>query len=385
MRASTIRIAIGIMFGILGAACSTAPPAQPPHLLPQLPRRNRSNGAADRGADRTVLPIAEPNYPKETQLDARNAKAPPRFEVKPPQGAPNVIVFLIDDIGFGHPATYGGGIPMPTLDRLANSGLRYNRFHTTALCSPTRVAILTGRNHHSNNAGAIMEVATAFPGNTGARPQSITPLAEILRQNGYSTERVRQVSRDGAVGSQRLGPVRSLADAFGLRQVLRLHRRRDQPVGAARSRRHRQGRSRDDARLSLHHRHDQPGDPVDSHPAVADAGQAVLQLLRHRRDARAASRAEGLDREVQGPVRCRLGRLSPADLRAAEEAGHHSRRTRSLPTGPPTSRRGTRCPPTRSGCSRGRWKCSRRSPRTPITRSAASCRRSRTSASSTTR
>ena len=76
---------------------------------------------------------------------------------------------------------------MPTLDRLANQGLKYNRFHTTALCSPTRVAILTGRNHHSNNAGAIMEVATAFPGNTGARPQSITPLAEILRQNGYST------------------------------------------------------------------------------------------------------------------------------------------------------------------------------------------------------
>ena len=68
-----------------------------------------------------------------------------------------------------------------------SQGLKYNRFHTTALCSPTRVALLTGRNHHTNNAGAIMEVATAFPGNTGARPQSVTPLAEILRQNGYST------------------------------------------------------------------------------------------------------------------------------------------------------------------------------------------------------
>ena len=110
-----------------------------------------------------------------------------RFEVKPPPGAPNVIIFLIDDIGFGHPGTFGGEIPMPTLDKLASEGLRYNRFHTTALCSPTRTAILTGRNHHTNNAGAIMEVATAFPGNTGARPQSVTPLAEILRQNGYST------------------------------------------------------------------------------------------------------------------------------------------------------------------------------------------------------
>lgn len=137
--------------------------------------------------DRTVLPIAEPNYPRETELDARKATAPPRFEVKAPKGAPNVIVFLIDDIGFGHASAFGGLIPMPTLDRLASQGLKYNRFHTTALCSPTRVALLTGRNHHSNNAGAIMEVATAFPGNTGARPQSITPMAEILRQNGYST------------------------------------------------------------------------------------------------------------------------------------------------------------------------------------------------------
>ena len=85
------------------------------------------------------------------------------------------------------PSTFGGAIPMPTLERLASQGLKYNRFHTTALCSPTRVALLTGRNHHTNNAGAIMEVATAFPGNTGARPLSVTPLAEILRQNGYST------------------------------------------------------------------------------------------------------------------------------------------------------------------------------------------------------
>jgi arylsulfatase len=156
-------------------ACSgSAPPSTP-----------ASPGAG--GLDRTVLPIAEPSYPTITELDARNAVAPPRFEVKPPQGAPNVIVFLIDDIGFGHAGTFGGQIPMPTLDRLASQGLKYNRFHTTALCSPTRVALLTGRNHHSNNAGAIMEVATAFPGNTGARPQSITPMAEILRQNGYST------------------------------------------------------------------------------------------------------------------------------------------------------------------------------------------------------
>lgn len=137
--------------------------------------------------DRTVLPIKEPTYPVITELDARNAKAPARFEVKAPDQAPNVVIVLVDDIGFGHSSAFGGPIQMPTLEKLAANGLKYNRFHTTALCSPTRTALLTGYNHHSNNAGAIMEVGTAFPGNTGIRPQSITPAAQVLRMNGYST------------------------------------------------------------------------------------------------------------------------------------------------------------------------------------------------------
>jgi arylsulfatase len=139
------------------------------------------------GMDRTVLPIAEPQAAFITEVDARKATAPARFEVKAPEGAPNVVIVLIDDIGFGHSGAFGGPIHMPTLQALADHGLRYNRFHTTALCSPTRTALLTGRNHHVNNAGAIMELATAFPGNTGIRPNSVTPLAQILRLNGYST------------------------------------------------------------------------------------------------------------------------------------------------------------------------------------------------------
>lgn len=139
------------------------------------------------GIDRTVLPVAEPAVLVITEVDARKATPPPRFEVKAPEHAPNVLIVLIDDFGFGHGSTFGGPIHMPTMDRLAANGLRYNRFHTTALCSPTRTALLTGRNHHINNAGAIMELATAFPGNTGVRPNSVTPLAEILRLNGYST------------------------------------------------------------------------------------------------------------------------------------------------------------------------------------------------------
>jgi arylsulfatase A-like enzyme len=137
--------------------------------------------------DRTSLPIAGPTLAPITEIDARKATPPPRFEVKAPDGAPNVVIVLIDDIGFGASSAFGGPIRMPTLERLAGSGLRYNRFHTTALCSPTRVALLTGHNHHANNAGAIMELATGFPGNTGIRPLTITPLANILRMNGYST------------------------------------------------------------------------------------------------------------------------------------------------------------------------------------------------------
>ena len=137
--------------------------------------------------DRTVLPVPEPKHKPITELDARKAKAPPRFEVKAPKGAPNVVIVLIDDMGFAHPSAFGGAIAMPTLDRLAAGGLRYNNLHVTALCSPTRAALLTGRNHHTNNTGAVQDVATAFPGNTGVRPNSVAPLAEMLRLNGYNT------------------------------------------------------------------------------------------------------------------------------------------------------------------------------------------------------
>ena len=137
--------------------------------------------------DRTVLPVREPQYPPATELDVRKAKAPPFFQVNAPKGAPNVVLVLLDDMGFGQPSTFGGGINMPTLDQLAAEGLRYNNFHTAALSSPTRAALLTGRNHHTNNTGAVQDIATAFPGNTGKRPNSIAPLAEILRLNGYNT------------------------------------------------------------------------------------------------------------------------------------------------------------------------------------------------------
>ena len=139
------------------------------------------------GIDRTVLPIIPPETKPITEEDARNAEAPERFTVSAPEGAPNVVVVLIDDIGFGATETFGGRIQTPTFQRLAENGLRFNQFHTTALCSPTRVALKSGRNHHHANTGSVMEIATGFPGNTGEIPSTVAPLAEMLRLNGYST------------------------------------------------------------------------------------------------------------------------------------------------------------------------------------------------------
>ena len=137
--------------------------------------------------DRSILPIPEPKMPQSKVLDAREATPPPRVEVKAPKGAPNVLIILVDDMGFGQSSAFGGPVYMPNAERLARGGLRYNQFHTTALCSPTRAALLSGRNHHVCNMGSITETATAFPGQTGQRPNSVAPLAEMLRLNGYST------------------------------------------------------------------------------------------------------------------------------------------------------------------------------------------------------
>ncbi len=190
---------------------------------PQAPAAQAT--APQTGLDRTVLPVHEPAVASVTELDARNATAPPRFEVTAPKGAPNVVIVLIDDIGFGASSAFGGPINMPTLDKLAGAGLRYNRFHTTALCSPTRVALLTGRNHHVNNAGAIMELATGFAGNTGIRPASVTPLAQTLRLNGYSTAAFGKYHETPPWEVSVVWSVRPLAHRIGLRQVLRFHRR----------------------------------------------------------------------------------------------------------------------------------------------------------------
>jgi len=139
--------------------------------------------------DRSILPVPDRDEPGPTILDARDAAATfPAIEpLRPPAGAPNVLVVLIDDAGFAASSAFGGPCSTPTAERLAAGGLKYNRFHTTALCSPTRQALLTGRNHHTVGMGGITELATSAPGYSSIRPNTCAPLAETLRLNGYST------------------------------------------------------------------------------------------------------------------------------------------------------------------------------------------------------
>jgi arylsulfatase A-like enzyme len=138
---------------------------------------------------REILPIPDRAYAGYVAYDAKDPDShfPPIEPIVPPAAAPNVLVVLIDDAGYGASSAFGGPCASPTAERLAKDGLRYTRFHTTALCSPTRAALLSGRNHHMVGMGAITEVATSAPGYTSSRPNSMAPLPEILKLNGYST------------------------------------------------------------------------------------------------------------------------------------------------------------------------------------------------------
>ncbi|UXA12123.1 arylsulfatase [Mycobacterium sp. SMC-8] len=138
---------------------------------------------------RDILPIPDPQHVGLTTYDAKDPDTtyPPITTLRPPEGAPNVLIVLLDDVGFGASSAFGGPCQTPTAERLAANGLKLNRFHTTALCSPTRQALLTGRNHHSVGMGGVTEIATSAPGYSSIRPKDKAPVAETLRLNGYST------------------------------------------------------------------------------------------------------------------------------------------------------------------------------------------------------
>ena len=145
--------------------------------------------------DRTKLPIPDPAREPSTVLDAKDPAAtfPPIEPLRPPAGAPNVLIVLLDDVGFAASSAFGGPCATPTAERLAANGLKFNRFHTTALCSPTRQALLTGRNHHSVGMGGITEIATSAPGYNSVRPNTCAPLARDAEAERLLDGAVRQV------------------------------------------------------------------------------------------------------------------------------------------------------------------------------------------------
>jgi arylsulfatase A-like enzyme len=157
---------------------------------------------------RDHLPIPDRPFEGELPYDAKDpaAKFPPIEPLRPPAGAPNVLIILLDDVGFAASSAFGGPCATPTAERLAAAGLKLNRFHTTALCAPTRAALLTGRNHHTVGMGVITELATSAPGYNSQRPNTCAPLAQTLKLNGYSTAQFGKCHEVPVWQSSPMGP-----------------------------------------------------------------------------------------------------------------------------------------------------------------------------------
>lgn len=188
------------LFGLAGGALAQqqpAPanvPAGTPTVLPRPDFRFQGN------VGRTYLDSDPAQFPQPVQA---------------PKGAPNIVLILLDDVGFGQFATFGGAVPSPTMDRLASEGLRYNRFHTTALCSPTRAALITGRNHHSCGFAGITEIATGYEGYTGVMPRQCGTVGEVLRQNGYMTAWIGKNHNTPPWETSAVGPFDRWANGLG--------------------------------------------------------------------------------------------------------------------------------------------------------------------------
>jgi hypothetical protein len=160
------------MFGVANAQQVTGTPGAP---------------NATTTIDGHVLPPPPQKFGGEIELNAAQSKPYWPMRVVPPKGAPNILLILTDDVGFAAPSTFGGVIPTPALDRIAANGLRYTNFHTTSLCSPTRAALITGRNHHSVGFGVVSEAASGFPGYNSVIGRDNATIGRILKENGYRT------------------------------------------------------------------------------------------------------------------------------------------------------------------------------------------------------
>ena len=290
-----------------------------------LAQKSTSKSAAKEGTPK-VLPRPDFKFRGKVGKTYKDSD-PPEFPqpIQAPAGAPNIVLIMLDDTGFGQYSTFGGGIPSPTLDKLAAEGLRYNRFHTTALCSPTRAALITGRNHHSAATGVITEAATGYDGYTCVLPRSCGTIGEVLRQNGYMTAWIGKNHNTPAWETSAAGPFDRWANGLGFDYFYGFNA----------------GDMDHWNPILYENRNLVPKSPDPDYHLTADLAdkaiamdaeshqhrprQAVFSLCRAGRQSFAASRAARVDRQVQRPVRRRLGRLPRGDHRAAEAAWRDSR------------------------------------------------------------
>ena len=306
--------------------------------------------------------------------------------VVPPKGAPNVLLIMTDDQGYGVSGTFGGVIPTPAMDRIAKAGLRYTQFHSTALCSPTRAALITGRNHHSVGYGVIGEMSTGYPGyDSVIGPESAT-IGTILRDNGYATSWFGKNHNTPTYLYSAGGPFDQWPVGMGFQYFYGfMGGETDQwtpylyqnttPIFPWVGK----------TGLQPHHRHGGRGDQVHEQPECGRAREAVLRLLRARRHALAAPAEEGMDRQVQGQVRHGLREVARADLRQPEAARRDSGEYAAHAVAGRPAEVGLAFGRPQEDSTRARQRYSPATPPIPTTRSAASSRRSRTWASSTTR
>ena len=333
--------------------------------IPSQPDRSKLPISAQpfRGVANRTLDGSEPDWDLIGHVDA-------------PDGAPNVLVILIDDAGFGNAGTFGGPIDTPNYTRMAEEGLRYNRFHVTALCSPTRAALLTGRNSHAVGFGSVGEFSTGFPGYTAFVPDDCAPLPRILRDNGYAHLRVRQVAPDARRPAGPRRPVQPLARRLGVRLLLRLPRRGLGAVGPVPDRepedhRHARGLRRRGEPLLPARRHGRQDDRVAARDPGPGRQEAVLRLLLDRLQPRSASRLRAVGGEVQGQVRPGLGQAARGDVRTAEGARRDSPGRRADRSATTRSPPGTTSPTSSRPSTPARWRSTRATPRTPTTTPAA--------------
>ena len=314
----------------------------------------------------------------------------PQWPAQPraPQGAPNVLFVMLDDFGFAQLGCYGAqGLQTPNIDKLAANGLRYNNFHATPLCSPSRAAFLTGRNHHSCAMGVISEFSTGFPGYNGRMPLSHGMISEILGPAGWSTF---------ALGKWHLTPPEDVNLAANrrwwplrpwIRPVLRLPGGHDQRIRARPHPGQSLHQAAGDARrgLPFPDRHDRQGAGVHRRREARRARPSFLHVLLPWRHPGSAACSEGVERQVPRCFRQGLGSLSRGDAREADRAGHLPARNQAIAPRPDRFPPGTNSVPSNAECTRGRWKCSLVLWPSSTTRWAAWSQHSRNLANSTTR